>query len=103
MRAGGPQGQYGWAGGRPGVGGWATALKGGGGRAGRTVTSVGMDELDARVRAICDLNVAEAREYGGRHEYDGGPQDLSLGGGAAGGARAPTARGGGAPRAPHEA
>ena len=36
-----------------------------------------MDELDPRVRAICDLNVAEAREYGGRHEYDGVPQDLS--------------------------
>ena len=29
------------------------------------------------MRAICDLNVAEAREYGGRHEYDGVPQDLS--------------------------
>jgi hypothetical protein len=43
-----------------------------------------MDELDARVRAICDLNVAEAREYGGRHEYDGVPQDLSPDGGLIG-------------------
>ena len=46
-----------------------------------------MDELEPRVRAICDLNVAEAREYGGRHEYDGVPQDLSLDGVAAGLAR----------------
>ena len=37
-----------------------------------------------RVRAVCDLNVAEAREYGGRHEYDGIPQDLSPSGVAAG-------------------
>src|SRR3984957_2077423 len=103
MRAGGPQGQYGWAGGRPGVGGWATALKGGGGRAGRTVTSVGMDELDARVRAICDLNVAEAREYGGRHEYDGVPQDLSPDGVAAGLSRLAAARQSGPAREdPHD-
>src|SRR5271156_2653458 len=46
-----------------------------------------MDELDARVRAICDLNVAEAREYAGRHEYDGVPQDLSADGVATGLAR----------------
>jgi hypothetical protein len=46
-----------------------------------------MDELDARVRAICDLNVAEVREYAGRHEYDGVPQDLSAAGVAAGLAR----------------
>jgi hypothetical protein len=46
-----------------------------------------MDELEPRVRAICDLNVAEAREYGGRHEYDGVPQDLSRAGVAAGLAR----------------
>jgi Bacterial protein of unknown function (DUF885) len=46
-----------------------------------------MDELEPRVRAICDLNVAEAREYGGRHEYDGLPQDLSHDGVAAGLAR----------------
>jgi len=46
-----------------------------------------MDELEPRVRAICDLNVADAREYAGRHEYDGVPQDLSPGGVAAGLAR----------------
>jgi hypothetical protein len=51
-----------------------------------------MDELEARVRAICDLNVAEAREYGGRHEYDGVPQDLSHDGVAAGLARLAAAR-----------
>jgi len=43
-----------------------------------------MDDLDPRVRAVCDLDVAEAREYGGRHEYDGIPQDLSPAGVAAG-------------------
>jgi hypothetical protein len=53
-----------------------------------------MDELEPRVRAICDLNVAEAREYGGRHEYDGVPQDLSLDGVAAGLARLAAARDG---------
>ncbi|MFI7222576.1 DUF885 family protein [Nonomuraea angiospora] len=36
-----------------------------------------MTELDARLRAITDLIVAEAREGGGRHEYDGRIQDLS--------------------------
>ena len=46
-----------------------------------------MDELEPRVRAVCDLNVAEAREEGGRHEYDGLPQDLSPDGVAAGLAR----------------
>jgi Bacterial protein of unknown function (DUF885) len=34
-------------------------------------------DLSPRLRAICDLNVAEMREYSGRHEYDGKPQDLS--------------------------
>ena len=34
-------------------------------------------ELGPRVRALCDLNVAEAREASGRHEYDGEVQDLS--------------------------
>jgi Bacterial protein of unknown function (DUF885) len=34
-------------------------------------------ELSPRVRALCDLNVAEAREASGRHEYDGIVQDLS--------------------------
>lgn len=51
-----------------------------------------MDELEPRVRAVCDLNVAEAREYGGRHEYDGVPQDLSREGVAAGLARLAAAR-----------
>ncbi|HTT50415.1 MAG TPA: DUF885 family protein [Streptosporangiaceae bacterium] len=36
-----------------------------------------MDELPTRVRAVCDLDVAEVREYSGRHEYDGRIQDLS--------------------------
>ncbi|AQZ66845.1 unnamed protein product [[Actinomadura] parvosata subsp. kistnae] len=46
-----------------------------------------MTELDARLRAITDLMVAEAREGGGRHEYDGRIQDLSPGGVRAGLAR----------------
>jgi hypothetical protein len=62
-----------------------------------------MDELEPRLRAICDLNVAEAREYGGRHEYDGVPQDLSPDGVAAGLARLAAARGSGAVQAdPHD-
>jgi hypothetical protein len=36
-----------------------------------------MNELSPRLRAVCDLDVAEAREYSGRHEYDGTVQDLS--------------------------
>jgi Bacterial protein of unknown function (DUF885) len=36
-----------------------------------------MDELTPRLRAVCDLDVAEMREYSGRHEYDGKIQDLS--------------------------
>jgi hypothetical protein len=36
-----------------------------------------MNDLSARVRAVCDLDLAEAREYSGRHEYDGAIQDLS--------------------------
>jgi hypothetical protein len=51
-----------------------------------------MSDLDPRVRAICDLNVAEAREYGGRHEYDGIPQDLSPAGVTAGLAKLEAAR-----------
>ena len=62
-----------------------------GGR-GDTVAFGRMDELEPRVRAVCDLNVAEAREYGGRHEYDGVPQDLSPDGVAAGLARLAAAR-----------
>ena len=33
--------------------------------------------MDSRLRALCDLNFAESREYAGRHEYDGRLQDLS--------------------------
>jgi len=36
-----------------------------------------MNDLPPRVRAVCDLDVAEVREYSGRHEYDGKIQDLS--------------------------
>lgn len=36
-----------------------------------------MTELDPRVRAVTDLTMADAREMGGRHEYDGRIQDLS--------------------------
>lgn len=51
-----------------------------------------MADLNMRVRAVCDLNVAEAREFGGRHEYDGVPQDLSPSGVAAGLAKLSAAR-----------
>jgi len=62
-----------------------------------------MDDLDPRLRAICDLNVAEVREYGGRHEYDGKPQDLSAAGVTAGLARLAAARQTGEVRAdPHD-
>ncbi|MGH3236854.1 MAG: DUF885 family protein, partial [Streptosporangiaceae bacterium] len=43
--------------------------------------------LSPRVRAVCDLDVSEVREYAGRHEYDGKPQDLSPAGVRAGLAR----------------
>jgi hypothetical protein len=46
-----------------------------------------MDDLNPRLRAVCDLNVAEIREFGGRHEYDGKIQDLSRDGVRAGLAR----------------
>src|SRR5215470_4106606 len=36
-----------------------------------------MNDLSARLRAVCDLDIAEVREYSGRHEYDGMIQDLS--------------------------
>jgi hypothetical protein len=49
-------------------------------------------DLSPRVRAVCDLNVAEVREYSGRHEYDGRPQDLSPDGVRAGLARLAAAR-----------
>jgi len=60
-------------------------------------------DLDPRVRAVCDLNVAEAREYGGRHEYDGIPQDLSQAGVAAGLSRLEAARNAGPAQSdPHD-
>lgn len=40
--------------------------------------------MDSRLRAVLDLNIAEAREGTGRHEYDGQVQDLSPAGVAAG-------------------
>jgi hypothetical protein len=43
-----------------------------------------MTDLNARLRAVYDLNVADMREYSGRHEYDGKPQDLSPSGVTAG-------------------
>ncbi|MGD0069728.1 MAG: DUF885 domain-containing protein, partial [Streptosporangiaceae bacterium] len=55
-------------------------------------------DLSPRVRAVCDLDVAEARESSGRHEYDGKPQDLSPAGVRAGLARMAQARAAG-PRA----
>jgi uncharacterized protein (DUF885 family) len=39
-----------------------------------------MDDLTSRLRAVCDLNMAEVREQSGRHEYDGMIQDLSQNG-----------------------
>jgi len=52
-------------------------------------------DLSPRVRAVCDLDVAESRESAGRHEYDGKPQDLSPAGVRAGLARLAAARAGG--------
>jgi hypothetical protein len=52
-------------------------------------------DLSPRLRAVCDLDVAEVREYSGRHEYDGKPQDLSPGGVRTGLARLAAARDGG--------
>jgi Bacterial protein of unknown function (DUF885) len=56
-----------------------------------------MDELPSRVRAVCDLDVAEVREFAGRHEYDGRIQDLSPDGVRDGLARLDTARQAGPP------
>jgi hypothetical protein len=36
-----------------------------------------MTDLDPRLRAVADLTMADLREMGGRHEYDGRVQDLS--------------------------
>ena len=52
-------------------------------------------DLSPRLRAVCDLDVAEMREGSGRHEYDGTPQDLSPDGVRAGLARLTAARAGG--------
>ena len=64
----------------------------------------GMDDLTPRLRALCDLQLAAAREYSGRHEYDGQVQDLSRAGVAAGlgqlaGAARALGEGGGSDRA----
>jgi len=60
-------------------------------------------DLSPRVRAVCDLAVAEAREFAGRHEYDGKPQDLSPAGVRAGLARLEAARAEGERQAdPHD-
>jgi uncharacterized protein DUF885 len=52
-------------------------------------------DLSPRLRAVCDLDVSEVREYAGRHEYDGKPQDLSPAGVRAGLAALAAARDGG--------
>jgi hypothetical protein len=46
-----------------------------------------MDDLTPRLRAVCDLDIADVREFSGRHEYDGKIQDLSRDGVRAGLAR----------------
>jgi hypothetical protein len=51
-----------------------------------------MEELSPRLRAVCDLYVAEVREAAGRHEYDGEIQDLSPDGVRSGLARLEQAR-----------
>ena len=56
-----------------------------------------MDDLIPRLRAVCDLDVAEVRESSGRHEYDGMIQDLSPGGVTAGLAQLDQARASGEP------
>jgi hypothetical protein len=52
-------------------------------------------DLSPRLRAVCDLDVSEVREYAGRHEYDGKPQDLSPAGVRTGLAALAAARDGG--------
>ena len=61
-----------------------------------------MDDLSPRLRALCDLNVAEVREYSGRHEYDGVIQDLSPDGVRHGLARLAEVADSGQPEDPHE-
>ena len=41
------------------------------------LVSAGMGDLPPRLRAACDMDVADMRELSGRHEYDGLIQDLS--------------------------
>ena len=62
-----------------------------------TPDSVSGMDLSPRVRAVCDLDVSEAREFAGRHEYDGKPQDLSPAGVRTGLARLEAARAAGEP------
>jgi Bacterial protein of unknown function (DUF885) len=62
----------------------------------------GMNDLSPGLRAVCDLNLAEAREYSGRHEYDGKIQDLSRDGVRAGLARLAAASGGDRRGDPHD-
>jgi Bacterial protein of unknown function (DUF885) len=54
-----------------------------------------MEDLPPRLRAVCDLHVAEVREASGRHEYDGEIQDLSPDGVRSGLIRLQQARAGG--------
>ena len=62
-----------------------------------------MDDLTPRLRSVCDLDVAEVREYSGRHEYDGTIQDLSAAGVRAGLARMAEASASGPPLGdPHD-
>jgi hypothetical protein len=62
-----------------------------------------MDDLTPRLRRVCDLDVAETREYSGRHEYDGMIQDLSAAGVRAGLARMAEASASGPPLGdPHD-
>jgi hypothetical protein len=56
-----------------------------------------MDDLTPRLRRVCDLAVAEMREFSGRHEYDGVIQDLSRDGVRAGLAAMAEAAAGGEP------
>ena len=58
----------------------------------RAVTCGRMEDLPPRLRAVCDLHVAEVREASGRHEYDGEIQDLSPDGIRSGLARLEQAR-----------
>jgi hypothetical protein len=61
------------------------------------------DDLPPRLRAVCDLQVSEAREAGGLHEYDGVIQDLSPEGVRAGLSRLEAARSAGGPLGdPHD-